>query len=133
MDNSDNVDRVRAFLDSWKSCDADRITGFMSDDCFYHNVPIDPVQGRAEIRAFLTGFLAQVEEANFELLAIAESEDGKVLTERVDRFRINGQWLGLRVMGIFELEGGEISNWRDYYDQAEMDGLLALAGSEATA
>lgn len=41
-----------------------------------------------------------------------------VLTERVDRFVINGKEVALPVMGIFELANGKITSWRDYFDLA---------------
>ena len=47
---------------------------------------------------------------------IAENPDGVVLTERTDRFEINGQWMDILVMGVMEFKDGLICNWRDYFD-----------------
>jgi len=47
---------------------------------------------------------------------IAEDSQACVLTERTDRFKIDGEWRETKVMGIFELEGGKIRHWRDYFD-----------------
>jgi limonene-1,2-epoxide hydrolase len=47
---------------------------------------------------------------------IGESEEGVVFTERLDRFQMNGKWLEIPVMGVFELENGKITGWRDYFD-----------------
>jgi limonene-1,2-epoxide hydrolase len=41
-----------------------------------------------------------------------------VLTERVDRFTIEGRAITLPVMGTFEIENGLICAWRDYFDLA---------------
>lgn len=123
-----NIETVRAFCKAWESCAAEPILEFMTEDCFYHNIPLDPVVGRANIGPYLEVFLAMLEAAEFVVLAISEAADGAVLTERVDRFRMNGKsdWIELRVMGIFEFRDGRIANWRDYYDQAEMDRQMKL-------
>jgi limonene-1,2-epoxide hydrolase len=59
-------------------------------------------------------------------LAVAETGN-KVLTERVDHMvDADGRTLfSAPVMGIFEIEGGRIAAWRDYFDSA---GAAALAG-----
>jgi limonene-1,2-epoxide hydrolase len=46
----------------------------------------------------------------------AESPRGAVLNERTDRFKLDERWIELPVMGVFELRGGKISAWRDYFD-----------------
>ena len=39
-----------------------------------------------------------------------------MLTERVDHFVSPERTVSLPVMGTFELEGGLIKAWRDYFD-----------------
>jgi limonene-1,2-epoxide hydrolase len=120
---------VRRFVESWKSRDLDRILGFFSDDCVYHNIPLDPVQGTAAIRAVIQGFAGMATAIEWELLQIAETEGGVVLTERVDKFEIGGKWIALPVMGAFELRDGKISAWRDYFDMAQFTKQLPGAPS----
>jgi limonene-1,2-epoxide hydrolase len=97
----------------------EELVGFFSDDAVYHNIPIAPVQGRDAIAATLRGFLDPASEAEFEVLAIA-SEGSAVLTERIDRFTINGKKIALPVMGTFEVDAqGKIRAWRDYFDLAQ--------------
>lgn len=54
-----------------------------------------------------------------ETLAIA-TQGNKVLTERIDNVcKADGEYLmSTPTMGIFEVEGGKIIAWRDYYDTA---------------
>jgi limonene-1,2-epoxide hydrolase len=54
---------------------------------------------------------------HFDMLAIA-ADGNRVLTERLDRFvRTDGSEVSaVKVMGIFEIEGGCIVAWRDYFD-----------------
>jgi len=97
----------------------EELLGFFSDDAVYHNIPIAPVRGRDAIAATLRGFLDPATECEFEVLSIAAS-GRKVLTERIDRFTINGKKIALPVMGAFELDAqGKISAWRDYFDLAQ--------------
>ena len=97
----------------------EELVGFFSADAVYHNIPIAPVQGRDAIAATLRGFLDPSTEAEFAVLAIAGA--GRVvLTERIDRFTINGKQIALPVMGTFEVDAqGKISAWRDYFDLAQ--------------
>jgi limonene-1,2-epoxide hydrolase len=113
---SERTATVRRFIDAWKTRDLDRIMGFFTDDCVYHNMPLDPVQGPEAIRAVLQSFAGLSTAIEWELHQIAETEGGVVLTERTDRFEIAGRWVALPVMGAFELQDGKIRAWRDYFD-----------------
>jgi limonene-1,2-epoxide hydrolase len=118
---------VRRFIEAWKSRDLDRIMGFFSDDCVYHNMPLDPVTGSAAIRAALHAFVGAATQIDWELHQIAENEAGVVLTERTDRFEIGGRWIALPVMGAFELRDGKIARWRDYFDMSQFMKQLPVA------
>jgi limonene-1,2-epoxide hydrolase len=36
--------------------------------------------------------------------------------ERLDRHRLGDKWIELPVTGVFEVQGGLITYWRDYFD-----------------
>jgi limonene-1,2-epoxide hydrolase len=55
---------------------------------------------------------------------VAETPGGVVLTERTDRFRVRGKWIELPVMGAFALRGGQIAEWRDYFDMKQFQDQL---------
>jgi limonene-1,2-epoxide hydrolase len=56
-------------------------------------------------------------------------ESGVVLNERDDRVEIHGRWSTLPVAGVFEIRGGKISLWRDYFDkQAIIEVMTPPAG-----
>jgi limonene-1,2-epoxide hydrolase len=111
------IDVVQQFCDAWGSPEEiDGALGLLSDDCFYHNIPLDPVEGIESIRATVQGFSAGVERVEFETLAIAANGD-TVLTERIDRFFFPGNTVALPVMGTFVVNAdGKITHWRDYFD-----------------
>jgi limonene-1,2-epoxide hydrolase len=107
-------DVVRSFVEAWNAYDLERILAHLHEDVVYHNVPVEPILGRAAVRAYLHskgGF----ERMQWKLLAIAESGN-KVLTERVDEFTLWGVEVSLPLMGIFEIDGDRIRAWRDYFD-----------------
>ena len=66
---------------------------------------------------------------DIEMLSIA-ADGNRVLTERIDNLRrADGSVIwGLPVMGIFEIEEGHIRAWRDYFDSAKAQSLLANPG-----
>lgn len=119
---------VTRFCAAWDTKDVETIMALLAPDCFFHNLPIEPIIGHDAIRPVVAGFMQLADTVRFELLTVAESAEGTVLVERVDRFVINGKELALPVMGAFEIENGLIVRWRDYYDQKTLDDLLASAG-----
>ena len=110
---------VTDFCNAVPRRNVEELVGFFSDDAVYHNIPIAPVRGRDAIAATLRGFLDPSTDASFEVLSLA-AEGNKVLTERIDRFTINGKQIELPVMGAFEIDAhGKICAWRDYFDLAQ--------------
>jgi limonene-1,2-epoxide hydrolase len=112
-------DVVRDFCQAFSRCNVEELLGFFSDDAVYHNIPIAPVKGKAAIEATLRQFIDPKGEAQFEIKHLACSGP-TVLTERVDRFLLNGKRVELPVMGAFEVgPDGKIRAWRDYFDLAQ--------------
>jgi limonene-1,2-epoxide hydrolase len=119
---------VESFIAAWNRMDMERIYALMHPDIFYHNIPMQPARGHAEVRAVFAGFPA-FDGVDWAVHAIAAS-GAMVLTERTDRFKIGDRWFSVRVMGTFEVQDGLIIQWRDYFDLAEFTGQLeSLAGS----
>jgi limonene-1,2-epoxide hydrolase len=104
---------VLAFIEAWNRLDQNRIYALLAADVVYHNMPLEPVQGRAAVRDHLAQW--PVDECEWELLNIAARGD-VVLTERVDRFRRGEDRIVVPVMGAFEVADGLITHWRDYFD-----------------
>jgi limonene-1,2-epoxide hydrolase len=112
-----NSEIVDAFIAAWKQRDVEKIMGFFTDDAVYSNVPIEPEnRGKEAIRKAIDGFASMASGIEFVVHHQAESPRGAVLNERTDRFKLDERWIELPVMGVFELRGGKISAWRDYFD-----------------
>jgi limonene-1,2-epoxide hydrolase len=126
---SRNLDVVRSFIEAWSRNDLDELMSFFAPDCVYHNIPVAPVRGLDATRATLEGFARMATRIEWVLHQIAETATGVVLTERTDRFEMGGRWVELPVMGSFELAGGKIRAWRDYFDLAQFQRQLPSAGS----
>ena len=110
-----NKTLVKNFIAAWNSMDLESVTDFFSEDIFYHNIPMEPLNGKEEASAFVKG-LSDCQSINWEIIAIAE-EGNMVLTERIDNFNFkDGRKISLPVMGTFELEDNKIKQWRDYFD-----------------
>lgn len=107
---------VRDFCQAFSRQDLPELLGYFADDAVYHNVPLEPAEGRAAIEATLKQFLDPEGEAEFVIRHLAVAGNA-VLTERVDRLTLQGRSVEIPVMGTFELDGqGRITAWRDYFD-----------------
>ena len=111
---------VRDFCAAVSRCDLAEILGYFAPDAVYHNIPMDPVRGHAEIEATLRQFLSPGGGVEFEIEALA-STGRTVLTERVDRIVFGGKRVEIPVMGAFEIDAnGKIAAWRDYFDLQQL-------------
>ena len=128
---SQNTDLIERFTAAWKSLDLDRVMSFFSDDAVYVNIPMDPPNvGKEMIRKTIEGFLGMSKGIEFVVHHTAENlATGVVMNERTDRFRVGDKWIEARVMGVFEIRGGRIAAWRDYFDLAEFQRQLAPEGA----
>jgi limonene-1,2-epoxide hydrolase len=114
--SAENEKIVSDFCRAWSRMDLDEIVGFMSDDAVYHNIPMAPAKGKAAIRAVVSGFLKMADAIEFKVLNAATAGN-LVMNERVDSFVYKGGKKGaVPVVGVFEVSGGKIAAWRDYFD-----------------
>ncbi len=120
-----NSDTVREFLAAFNAKDIDGIMGFFAADGVYHNMQSPPIEGVDAIRQVIDGYTSPATAIDWQLLAISESEDGTVLTDRLVRFDFGGNWVELPVMGSFDVADGKIAVWRDYFDQAQFQNQMS--------
>ncbi|HEV2271207.1 MAG TPA: limonene-1,2-epoxide hydrolase family protein [Steroidobacteraceae bacterium] len=114
------IEVVRRFCAAWSdNIGADELAAFFADDAVYHNIPLAPVIGREAIANNIASFIRPgapgIESIQFRVINIA-ANGPVVMTERVDVFKLPGKSFELPVMGSFEVRGGKISAWRDYFD-----------------
>ena len=110
------IDAVRDFVQAWNDKNWDAIEAAFTEDVVYHNIPMDPLSGKAAAMAAIRGM--QPDSVNWQILNIAQNGN-VVLTERLDDFVLpGGKPLSMPVMGVMEFENGKIRAWRDYFDLA---------------
>jgi limonene-1,2-epoxide hydrolase len=123
-ENSERI--VLDFLSAWRRRDLDELMAFFRDDAMYHNVPVEPVRGAAAIREVFAGFLSAMPSIALDVLHSA-AKGNVVFTERIDRFELaGGKRFELPVNGVFEVRGGKIASFRDYFDLASFESQSGL-------
>lgn len=112
------IQTVMAFLRAMEPLDYAAALPFIAETCVYTNPPpLGTVTGPAGVRAVLEPFFAPTLENEFRVLR--EVAAGPVvMLERLDRHRLGNTWVELPVTGVFEVHGGQITYWRDYFDAA---------------
>ena len=103
----ENEKLVRDFCAAWSRLNVDELLGFLTEDCFYHNIPMEPCVGHAAIRGFVEPFLKEATSAEFEIKH-STSSGNVVMNERVDRFAMGAKTIELPVAGVFEIRDGKI-------------------------
>jgi len=111
-----NREPVQQLMDACNRREIESALAVLAEDAVYHNMPLAPVRGLAAIREVLGPFLTLATEVDWTVHHWAEGPQGLVMNERTDRFLIDGSWLTLPVMGVFEVAEGRIRAWRDYFD-----------------
>lgn len=122
---------VEAFITAWNERDYEQVINMLTDDIEYHNIPMPILNGKEAVRSFLE-MLGDPDEINWQVHHIAVNGP-IVLTERTDNFSYGDQQVSLPVMGTFEVRGGLIAKWRDYFDLAQFSEQMSAIGEKALA
>jgi limonene-1,2-epoxide hydrolase len=112
-------------------CDAltkgviDDVLACLSDQVFYHNLPYEPIVGRAGVKKFLGPF---VESRNGGLDFIeyhrSVAEGDIVMNARSETWRYKDVVVVLPVAGVFKINNNLICEWWDYWDTATLQPIL---------
>lgn len=106
---------VAAFIQAFEAMDFDAALSFIAPECEYTNVPMGSAKGPEGVRSVLEPFFAPIDENNFVIHR--KAVEGKVVFyERLDRHRLGDSWRELPVIGVFEVQDGLITLWREYFD-----------------
>ncbi|MEY4339602.1 MAG: hypothetical protein RLZ14_1452 [Actinomycetota bacterium] len=120
---------VASFINAIERRDLAAALDHLSPDVEYDNVPMGKVQGRAAVEAVLGPFIAPFDTIEWVVhhqVAEGDRWQGVVMNERIDRFGAGDRWLELPVAGLFLIEQGLITLWRDYFDRDTL--LQQMAG-----
>ena len=123
---------VTAFLTAMSEGDADGALELVADDLVYENVSLPTIRGKKR-------FTKAIKDNNRRGLTFAVrihriTENGStVMTERTDGLGFRRFYQQFWVCGVFEVENGVITLWRDYFDWRDIavSGLRGLAAIAA--
>lgn len=111
------TDIISEFCAAWSRLDVDELMTYFTDDATYHNMPGPPAVGGDAVRQTIDSFLGGWQKTDWEVTNIA-ANGNVVFAERVDRTDVGGKHVDLPCVGVFEMTGGKIQVWRDYFDRA---------------
>jgi len=125
----DNVRAVETFLYALQDEDFDTCDSLLADGIEWQNVGFPTIRGRERI---IKMFRRSQGRYGFEVkIHRIAGEGNAVLTERTDALVFGPLRLQFWVCGVFEVHGGRITLWRDYFDmfdflKATLRGLAAM-------
>lgn len=115
------IEIVNHFVELWHQPDGftQAVNSYFNDDTVWENHGLLTTTGKAEALGFYHEFskATGMTGMKIEMHAIAETGN-KVLTHRTDWIMDDSgnAVMEVPVMGIFEIEDGKITAWRDYFD-----------------
>lgn len=116
MSQPDPMAVVQSFLKAMEKGDYDAALPYIAEGCEYSNLGVLPtVYGPEGVRSLLEPFFAPTVENEFRVLRSAVAGP-VVFVERLDRHHLPDRWVELPVTGVFEVHGGKITVWREYFD-----------------
>lgn len=132
MADTPEIEVVRAFLAALEHQDVETVLALTDPDIVYQNVPLPPARGREAFEKQMRGFARYLDGFEARIEAIAAAADGvTVLTERVDVMVIRKLRAEFWVCGTFEVRGGRVTLWRDYFDYATLTASFVTGAGRA--
>ncbi len=131
MATDDEARVILRFVDHFNSDRIDAALELLDDHVLYHNIPMEALRGREQVRAFTYGFgVGTAFRANGRSVRWAAQGD-IVLTERLDIFHAkDGGRIAIPLMGAFRVRNGLIVEWRDYFDPRRLQPPTRSASQE---
>ncbi len=120
-----NIEIVTALCNSLLAADMAKSVEFLSEDVVYHNMPWEPVTGRAAVRQVLDPFVHGTNCALKVMEILQSTAAGDcVMNARRELWERAGVSVMLPVAGVFRISDGLIVRWDDYWDSATLRPLL---------
>jgi limonene-1,2-epoxide hydrolase len=94
---------VAALFDASERRDLDGCLDLFTEDDVWDLVPLKAGEAREGVRKLPVPMTELLQEGDI------------VLHERVNRFKIDGEWREIPVADVFEIKQGKVQIWRDYF------------------
>ncbi|WP_319455256.1 MULTISPECIES: limonene-1,2-epoxide hydrolase family protein [unclassified Mycobacterium] len=116
--STDNALVVEKFLNALQDQDFDTFESLLDANIVYENVGLPTVRGGARVAKMMRGMQGRM---GFEVKFHRNVAEGAtVLNERTDAIVLGPLRLQFWVCGVFEVQDGRITLWRDYFDMFDM-------------
>jgi limonene-1,2-epoxide hydrolase len=131
LDDPDTpVEVVTRFLTAMQEGDVETVIGLVADDIVYTNVSLPTIRGKDRFSRGVQAYYRH--HLGFQVVVHRIAGNGSsVLTERTDALTLGPFRMQFWVCGVFEVEDGHVTLWRDYFDWrsttlATLRGLLGI-------
>ena len=109
-----NVQVVNDFCAAWSTGDVAKIVSYMSNDVVFKNGGTPPMVGRDASAERIKGVFARYKSIVFEVVETF-ARGPIVMNERIDYLtQPDGTRRDIRLVGVFALNDGKITEWSDY-------------------
>ena len=115
---------VEEFFAACSAFDFDAALDMIDDSCIYKNVPFHTAKGKDRVVRDLSSMAKAMNQFDVEMVNIA-TNGNVVLTERIDTIGGRLFKMDIPLMGVFVVQNGKISEWRDYFDWSSIFGKMA--------
>ncbi|MEL0083217.1 MAG: nuclear transport factor 2 family protein [Gammaproteobacteria bacterium] len=119
MTTESNRARIADFCEIWPQVwaqqDLQPMLDFFTDDIVWQDIPGEIRTGKQACIDFMMPFVKRAKYFRMEPRNIVASGD-LVMLERVDYLELRGVDTVLPVVAVFEMNQGQIKQWRDYFD-----------------
>ncbi|MBV8462404.1 MAG: nuclear transport factor 2 family protein [Acidimicrobiales bacterium] len=130
---ADFTPKVREFFDTWKKGDVEGLVAFFAPDGTWQEANRGEAKGALELRPVFEMQVGFGTDFDFQYRLLAQVDNQRVVTERVDSWTYEGVRMTVEVMGVFEFDANaKITRFRDYYDWADLAAQLTAAGVDLT-
>ena len=126
MSEDSRIAVVKQMVHAWNIRDWKQVGELFAEDGVLHSMMIEPVKGRAAIAARIEALGAGIDSITLHLRNIGVVGD-VVVIERIDDFVYNGHSGKVPVVGILTVSGDRVTEWREYYDRAQLLGEMGVA------
>jgi limonene-1,2-epoxide hydrolase len=119
--DEDRTATVLAILAAWSRADLEAVASLFAEDGVFHCMMRQPIVGRSAFHRHLQTLQSfkPGNKVDIQVRHLGQG-NGLVFAERLDRVQINGREGEIPAVGVFEVRNGEVTHWREYFDQATL-------------
>ncbi len=118
-DDAKKLAVAKEMFEAWNKQDWAKVVGMFSPDGSLHSMMVDPIIGRDAIGRRLAALTDGLETIHLNVKNLGVI-NGLVYVERQDEFVFKGKPGKVPVVGVLDIQNGQVKEWREYYDRAEL-------------